>query len=168
MAVAAYNTSPVSTLENIGFLYLVQSGVMTTVGFLKVIRIILLHSCYILLSRFSWIFCLFRLLFMYGDWGRNYLLARNSYVCCLNQEMWTILEIDSLVVVFMKRIFCLMCSHNFLNRNCFTLDIIANFIYSITALNLFSRKYVCVYGFIYTYKYMQKNLSHRGHLSTYT
>lgn len=103
-------------------------------------------------------------------WGlRDKLSLGMEFLCLLPQPGNLNYTRDSLVVVFMKRISCLMCSHNFLNRNCFTLDIIANFTYSTTALNLFSRKYiVCMYGFIYTYKYMQKNLSHRGRLSAYT
>lgn len=53
--------------------------------------------------------------------------------------MSALLDIDSLVIAFMVRT-CLMCSCNFLNRNGFILDDIGDFIYSIAALNLFSRK----------------------------
>jgi len=98
---------------------------------LEVVRILLLSSFYIFLFKFSWIFYLFRLPFMRGDWGTNHLLEWNSCVWSLNQEMSAVLETDSLLIAFM--ITCLMCSCNFL-------DIIGNFIYSITALNLFSRK----------------------------
>lgn len=99
---------------------------------LEVVRILLLSSFYIFLY-------LFRLPFMLEDWGTNHLLEWNSCVWSLNQEMSAILDIDNLIIAFMIRT-CLMCLCNFLSRNCFILDIIGNFIYSITALNLFSRK----------------------------
>lgn len=106
---------------------------------LEVVRTLLLSSFNTFFSSSHKHFYLFRLPFMSGDCGTNHLLKWNSCVWSLNQEMSAMLDVDSFIIAFMMRT-CLMCSCNFLSRNCFFLDILGNFIYSITALNLFSRK----------------------------